>query len=152
MRVVRFYVICCFRPFFSSFPLLLSSSPFLSSPPLLSSSPFPPFLSSFPLLLSSPPFLSSSPPLLFSSPPPPAQSRPSTHSILCRIFTTTIYASVPCRTLTTTIPAQCSLPDHNHDYLCPVFPAGPQPRLSTPSISCRTSCRKIWDKECIEEN
>ena len=43
--------------------------------------------------------------------------------------------SVPCRTSTTTIPAQCSLPDLNHDHPCPVFPAGPQPRVSTPSVS-----------------
>ena len=34
--------------------------------------------------------------------------------------------SVPCRTSTTTIPAQCSLPDLNHDHPRPVFPAGPQ--------------------------
>ena len=33
--------------------------------------------------------------------------------------------SVPCRTSTTTIPAQCSLPDLNHDHPRPVFPAGP---------------------------
>ena len=59
--------------------------------------------------------------------------------------------SVPCRTSTTTIPAQCSLPDLNHDHPRPVFPAGPQPRVSTPSVPCRTSCRKIWDKECAEE-
>ena len=43
--------------------------------------------------------------------------------------------SVPCRTSTTTIPAQCSLPDLNHDHPRPVFPAGPQPRVSTPSVS-----------------
>ena len=54
--------------------------------------------------------------------------------------------SVPCRTSTTTIPAQCSLPDLNHDHPRPVFPAGPQPRVSTPSVPCRTSCRKIWDQ------
>ena len=65
--------------------------------------------------------------------------------------------SVPCRTSTTTIHAQCSLPDLNHDQPRPVFPAGtstttiprpvfpagPQPRVSTPSVPCRTSCRKI---------
>ena len=73
--------------------------------------------------------------------------------------------SVPCRTSTTTIPAQCSLPDLNREYPRPVFPAGPQPRPSTPSVPCRTStasihakcsrrtsCRKIWDKECAEES
>ena len=48
-----------------------------------------------------------------------------------------------CRTSTTTIPAQCSLPDLNHDHPRPVFPAGPQPGVSTPSVPCRTSCRKI---------
>ena len=52
--------------------------------------------------------------------------------------------SVPCRTSTTTIPAQCSLPDLNHDHPRPVFPAGPQPRISTPCVPCRTSCRKLW--------
>ena len=31
------------------------------------------------------------------------------------------------------------LPDLNHDHPPPVFPAGPQPRLSTPSVPCRTS-------------
>ena len=60
--------------------------------------------------------------------------------------------SVPCRTSTTIIPAQCSLPDLNHDHPRPVFPAGPQPRVSTPSVPCRTSCKKIWDKECAEES
>ena len=68
--------------------------------------------------------------------------------------------SVRCRTSTTTIHAQCSLPDLNHDHPRPVFPAGPQPRpsppsvpcrtstgVSMPSVPCRTSCRKIWDKE-----
>ena len=50
-----------------------------------------------------------------------------------------------------TIHAQCSLPDLNHDHPRPVFPAGPQPRVSTPSVPCRTSCRKIWDKECAED-
>ena len=80
------------------------------------------------------------------------QPRPSTHS-------------VPCRTSTTTIHAQCSLPDLNHDHprpvfpagpqprpSVPVFPAGPQPRPSPPSVPCRTSCGKIWDKECAEES
>ena len=43
---------------------------------------------------------------------------------------------------------QCSLPDLNHDHPRPVFPAGPQPRVSTPSVPCRTSCRKICQIEC----
>ena len=34
---------------------------------------------------------------------------------------------------------QRSLPDLNHDHPRPVFPAGPQPRPSTPSVPCRTS-------------
>ena len=64
------------------------------------------------LLLSS--LLLSSPRLLVSSPP------------------------APCRTSTTTIHAQCALPDLNHDHPRPVFPAGPQPRVSGPSVPCRT--------------
>ena len=82
--------------------------------------------------------------LLSSPPPPPAQPRPSTHSVLCRTSTTTIHA-------------QCSLPDLNHDHPRPVFPAGPQPRpstpsvqpagpqprVSTPSVPCRTSTTTI---------
>ena len=100
--------------------------------------------------------LLSSPLLLISSPPPPAQPRPSTHSGLCRTSTTTIHAQCPCRTSTTTItasvpcrtstagiPAQCSLPDLNHDHPRPVFPAGPQPRVSPPSVPCRTSTTTI---------
>ena len=67
------------------------------------------------LLLLSSPLLSSSPllvssPLLLSSPP------------------------APCRTSTTTIHAQCALPDLNHDHHRPVSPAGPQPRVSPPSV------------------
>ena len=54
--------------------------------------------------------------------------------------------SVPCRTSTATIPAQCSLPDLNHDHPCPVFPAGPQPRVSMPSVPCRTSTASIHAK------
>ena len=77
---------------------------------------------------------SSSSPLLLLSlssssrcpPRPPAQLRLAIHSVLCRTSTTTIHA-------------QCSLPDLNHDHPRPVFPAGPQPRPSTPSVPCRTS-------------
>ena len=128
VRVVRFYLSC-----------LLLSSPLLSSPvlssPLLSS----PLLSS--PLLSSP--LLSSPLLLLlllllnrdprSVCPAGPQPRPAT-------------VSVPCRTSTTTIPAQCSLPDLNHDHPRPVFPAGPQPRVSPPSVPCRTSTASIHAK------
>ena len=37
----------------------------------------------------------------------------------------------------------CSVPDLNHDHPCSVFPAGPQPRPSTPSVPCRTSTTTI---------
>ena len=37
----------------------------------------------------------------------------------------------------------CSLPDLNHDHPRPVFPAGPQPRPSPPSVPCRTSTTTI---------
>ena len=129
VRVVRFYVSC----------LLLLSSPLLvSSPPLLSSSscstatldaqwslsdlnhdhPRPVFPAG-PQPRPSPP--------VFPAGPQPRVSPPS----------------VPCRTSTTTIPAQCSLPDLNHDHPRPVFPAGPQPRVSPPSVPCRTSTTTI---------
>ena len=49
----------------------------------------------------------------------------------------------PPRTSTTTSHAQCSLPDLNHDQPRPVFAAGPQPRLATPSVRCRTSTTTI---------
>ena len=64
-------------------------------------------------------------------------------SVPCRTSTTTIHVSVPCRTSTASIPAQCSLPDLNHDHPRPVFPAGPQPRPSPPSVPCRTSTTTI---------
>ena len=57
-----------------------------------------------------------------------AQLRPAIHSVRCS---------------TTTIHAQCSLPDLNHDHPRPVFPAGPQPRPSAPSVPCRTSTTTI---------
>ena len=63
-------------------------------------------------------------------PRPPTQLRLAIHSVLCRTSTTTIHA-------------QCSLPDLNHDHPRPVFPAGPQPRPSTPSVPCRTSTTTI---------
>ena len=63
--------------------------------------------------------------LLSSSPPRPP--RPPCHP--CR----------PCRPRrprrprpTATRDPQCSLPDLNHDHPRPVFPAGPQPRVSRP--------------------
>ena len=44
---------------------------------------------------------------------------------------------------TATLNAQCSLSDLNHDHPRPVFPAGPQPRPSPPSVPCRTSTTTI---------
>ena len=44
---------------------------------------------------------------------------------------------------TATLDAQCSLSDLNHDHPRPVFPAGPQPRPSPPSVPCRTSTTTI---------
>ena len=89
---------------------------------------------------------SSSPHLLSSSPPPPAQPRPSTHSGLCRTSTTTIHAQCSLPDLNHDHHRQCSLPDLNRGYPRPVFPAGPQPRPSTPSVPCRTSTASIHAK------
>ena len=44
---------------------------------------------------------------------------------------------------TATLDAQCSLSDLNHNHPRPVFPAGPQPRPSPPSVPCRTSTTTI---------
>ena len=44
---------------------------------------------------------------------------------------------------TATLDAQRSLSDLNHDHPRPVFPAGPQPRPSPPSVPCRTSTTTI---------
>ena len=44
---------------------------------------------------------------------------------------------------TATCDPRRSLPDLNHDHPRPVFPAGPQPRPSTPSVPCRTSTTTI---------
>ena len=54
-----------------------------------------------------------------SSPPPPRPPRRPRR---------------PCSTATRD--PQCSLPDLNHDHPRPVFPAGPQPRPSAPSVPC----------------
>ena len=95
----------------------------------------PPSASAFRLRLPPPPSASC---LLL--PPPPSSSSSSSCS------TATLGDSVLCRTSTTwttTIPAQCSLPDLNDDHPRPVFPAGPQPRVSPPSVPCRTSTTTI---------
>ena len=49
---------------------------------------------------------------------------------------------------TATRDPQCSLSDLNHDHPRPVFPAGPQPRPSTPSVPCRTSTTTI-PAQCV---
>ena len=105
--------------------------------------PRPPLLLSSPLLVSSP--------LLLSSPPPPAQPRPSTHSGLCRTSTTTIPAQCSLPALNHDHHRQCSLPDLNRGYPRPVFPAGPQPRPSTPSVPCRTSTASIHAKSSLPD-
>ena len=55
------------------------------------------------------------------------------------------FMSVACSSScsTATLDAQCSLSDLNHDHPRPVFPAGPQPRPSPPSVPCRTSTTTI---------
>ena len=121
VRVVRFYVSCLVLLLLVLLLLLLSSPP--------------PLVVLLVLLLNC-----DSRSTVFSVGPQP---RPSTPSVPCRTSTTTITASVPCRTSTTGIPAQCSLPDLNHDHPHPVFPAGPQPRVSPPSVPCRTSTTTI---------
>ena len=78
------------------------------------------------LLLSSPPHLL----LISSSSPPPPPRRPPPRP------------PRPPRPTATRDP-QCALPDLNHDHHRPVFPAGPQPRVSPPSVPCRTSTTTI---------
>ena len=61
--------------------------------------------------------------------------------------------SVPCRTSIARIHAKCSLPDLNRENPRQVFPAGPQPRESTPMCSLpdlnrRRECQKICQIEC----
>ena len=58
-----------------------------------------------------------------SSPPPPPPRRPPRPTV--------------------TRDPQCSLSDLNHDHPCSVFPTGPQPRVSMPSVPCRTSTTVI---------
>ena len=110
VRVVRFYVSCL---------LLLSSSPPLLSPLLSSSScstaihaqcALPDLNHDHPRSVCPAGPQPRHPRPVFPAGPQPRVSPPS----------------VPCRTSTATIPAQCSLPDLNHDHPRPVFPAGPQ--------------------------
>ena len=67
--------------------------------------------------------------LLLSSPPPLV------------VVLLPLSSSSSCSTATRD--PQCSLSDLNHDHPRPVFPAGPQPRPSTPSVPCRTSTTTI---------
>ena len=137
VRVVRFYVSC----------LLLLSSHLLSS-------------SCLTVTLNHSGLFRTSTTTILLSVPCRTSTTTITASVPCRTSTTTITASVPCRTSTagipaqcslpdlnhdqtTTIPAQCSLPDLKHDHPRPVFPAGPQPRVSPPSVPCRTSTTTI---------
>ena len=83
--------------------------------------------------------------------PPPASSSSSSScstatlgdSVLCRTSTTTIHAQCSLPDLNHDLHAKCSLPDLNHDHPRPAFPAGPQPRVSPPSVPCRTSTTTI---------
>ena len=67
--------------------------------------------------------------LLLSSPPPLV------------VLLLSLSSSSSCSTATRD--PQCSLSDLNHDHPRPVFPAGPQPRPSPPSVPCRTSTTTI---------
>ena len=67
--------------------------------------------------------------LLLSSPPPLV------------VLLLSLSSSSSCSTATRD--PQCSLSDLDHDHPRPVFPAGPQPRPSTPSVPCRTSTTTI---------
>ena len=71
------------------------------------------------------------------------QPRVFTPSVPCRTSTASIHAKCSLPDLYATIDAKCSVPDLNREYSCQVFPAGPQPRVSTPSVSCRTSTATI---------
>ena len=80
--------------------------------------------------------------LLLPRPPPP---RPPCHPCRpCSTATRDPQCSLP--DLNHDHPRPVSLPDLNHDHPRPVFPAGPQPRPSTPSVPCRTSTASIHAK------
>ena len=61
--------------------------------------------------------------------------------VSCLLLPSSPLSSSSCSTAT--LDAQCSLSDLNHDHPRPVFPAGPQPRPSPPSVPCRTSTTTI---------
>ena len=65
----------------------------------------------------------------------PCQTSTATIHAQCTCRTSTA-PSLPCQTSITTIHPQCSLPDFNYDHPRPVFPAWPQPRVSTLSVPC----------------
>ena len=74
--------------------------------------------------------------------PPPASSSSSPPPLVVLLLS--LSSSSSCSTATRD--PQCSLSDLNHDHPRPVFPAGPQPRPSTPSVPCRTSTASIHAK------
>ena len=76
--------------------------------------------------------------VLLLLPPPPASSSSPPPLVVLLL---SLSSSSSCSTATRD--PQCSLSDLNHDHPRPVFPAGPQPRPSTPSVPCRTSTTTI---------
>ena len=74
---------------------------------------------------------------------PTCQVRVVRFYVSCLLLSSPLLSSSSC---STAIHAQCALPDLNHDHPRPVFPAGPQPRPSTPSVPCRTSTASIHAK------
>ena len=72
-----------------------------------------------------------------------ASSSSCSSSSSCRLLLLLLSLSSSSSCSTATRDPQCSLSDLNHDHPRPVFPAGPQPRPSTPSVPCRTSTTTI---------
>ena len=75
--------------------------------------------------------------LLSSSSPPP----PLLLVLLVILVVLSLSSSSSCSAATRD--PQCSLSDLNHDHPRSVFPAGPQPRPSPPSVPCRTPTTTI---------
>ena len=78
--------------------------------------------------------------VLLLRPPPPASCvlRPA----FCLPPASSSSSPRPPRPTATCDPQRC-LPDLNHDHPRPMFPAGPLPRASPPSVPCRTSTTTI---------
>ena len=75
-----------------------------------------------------------------------AQLRPAIHSVLCRTSTTTIHAQLRSgREHWARMVVVRSGREHLA-WMVAVFPAGPQPRPSAPSVPCRTSTATIHAK------